>query len=172
MKKIIAMLLVIMSVLALGACGGTPAATYETATEPANPEKISYKDYDYSLEGLCSYLDDLGYFVYDYNASADEAGKSTRKMEAELIGAEKGYQSTYTFDKEKWIVEVYYYSESTSDEYKEALTGTYTYDNVEDGSFEITVNNEFAIVVIAPDGKGEHKDAIIKAFKDFYPNGR
>lgn len=172
MKKIIAILLVIMSVLALGACGGTPAATHPSATEPTNPEKITYKTYERTIEGLCNYLDDLGYFVYDYNASADEAGKSTRKMNAELIGAEKGYQSTYMVEKNKWIVEVYYYSDATSDEYKEALTGTFTYDNVEKGSFEITVNNEFAIVVIAPNGQGERKDAIIKAFKNFYPNAQ
>lgn len=171
MKKILAMVLVIAAVLSLGGCMSTGTKVI-TATDPADPEKIVYTDYDLSLEGLCNYLDDLGYMVYDYDASKDEAGSATIKMQADMIGAEKGYKSSYTYDGGSWVVEAYYYKDTKSDMYKEAKSGTIVLtEEIEDGSFEITVNNQFALVVNAPEDKAERKEAIIEAFKNFYPDG-
>lgn len=172
MKKILAFILAIAAVLALGGCMSTGSKT-ATATDPADSSKIVYSNYDCTLEGLCNYLDDLGYMVFDYDASKDEAGTATIKMQADMIGAEKGYKSTYTYDKGTWAVEVYYYKDTTSDMYKEAQTGTILLtEEIEDGSFEITINNQFALVVNGPDDKAEREDAIVKAFKSFYPEGK
>ena len=172
MKKILAMILVLMMVASFAGCATTGGAKTVSATDPTNPESISYKDYDNSLSGLCEYLDDLGYMVFDYNASADEAGTATIKMNAELIGAESGFKSTYRYDKVNWIVEVYYYKDTNSDEYKEAQTGKFTFEGVEDGTFDITVKNNYAIVVTAPDGGEEREKAIVEAFNNFYPDGQ
>lgn len=171
MKKIIAMILVLMMLASFAGCATAGTKTV-SATDPTNPESISYKDYDNSLSGLCDYLDDLGYMVYDYNASADEAGTSTIKMNAELIGAEEGYKSSYNYDKNNWVVEVYFYKDTNSDEYKEAQTGKFTFEGVEDGTFDITVNNNYAIVVTAPEDGEEREKAIVEAFNNFYPDGQ
>ena len=69
MKKILAFALAIVAVLSLAGCMGASAPKLASATEPANPEKIKYENYDYSISGLCDYLDDLGYMVFDYDAS-------------------------------------------------------------------------------------------------------
>lgn len=173
MKKILAFVLAIAAVLSLSACMGTGATKTPTATDPTDPSKIVYTDYDYSLEGLCKYLNDLGYMVFDYDASKDEAGSATIKMQADLIGAEKGYKSSYNYGRDKWVVEAYYYADTNSDMYKEAQSGTFTIsDEIEDGSFEITVNNNFAIVVQDVKNGEERKADIIEAFKNFYPNGK
>lgn len=172
MKKILAFVLAIAAVLALAGCATTASQT-ATATDPSDPAKIVYTDYDCTLEGLCNYLDDLGYMVFDYDASKDEAGTATIKMQADMIGAEKGYKSSYTYDGGKWAVEAYYYKDTTSDMYKEAQTGTILLtEEIEDGSFEITVNNRFALVVNAPDDTAERQEDIVEAFKNFYPEGK
>lgn len=172
MKKILAFALAIASVLSLVGCMGTGNKTI-TATDPADPAKVVYTNYEYNLDGLCNYLDDLGYMVFDYDASKDEAAGATVKMQAEMIGAESGYKSSYYYGRDKWVVEVYYYSDTTSDMYNEAKSGTFTIsDEIEDGSFEITVNNNFAIVVHDVKDGAERKEAIIKAFNNFYPKGK
>lgn len=172
MKKILAMFLVIAAVLSLGGCMGTGAKA-TTATDPADSSKIVYTDYDNSLEGLCNYLDDLGYMVFDYDASKDEAGQATIKMQADMIGAEKGYKSSFYYGGDKWAVEAYYYKDVTSDLYKEAQSGTFVLsEEIEDGSFEITVNGKFAIVVHEPKDSAERKEAIIEAFNSFYPDNK
>lgn len=158
MKKILAMILAVVAVLSLGGCMTTGIKTV-TATDPTDPDKIVYSDYDYSLEGLCNYLDDLGYMVFDYDASKDEAGSATIKMQADLIGAEKGYKSGYNYDGDSWAVEAYYYSDIYSDMYTQAQSGTITLtEEIEDGSFEITVNHHFALVVHEPKDGEERKD--------------
>ncbi len=172
MKKILAFVLAIAAVLSLSACMGT-AAKPTTATDPADPAKIVYTDYDYSIEGLCKYLNDLGYMVFDYDASEDEAGKATVKMQADMIGAESGYKSSYNYGRDKWVVEAYYYADTTSDMYNEAKSGTFTIsDEIDNGSFEITVNNNFAIVVHDVKDGAERKADIIEAFNNFYPKGK
>ena len=171
MKKIIAIVLVLITVASFAGCATTGTKTV-SATDPTNPESISCKDYPNSITGLCDYLDALGYMVYDYNASADEAGASTVKMNAVLIDASEGYKSSYTYDNKNWVVEVYYYSDTQSEGYKEAQTGTFTFDGVEDGSFEITVKNNYAIVVTGPEDGEEREKAILEAFDNFYPDGQ
>ena len=171
MKKILAMILVLVLAASFAGCATTGTKSVK-ATDPTNLESISYKDYDNSLLGLCNYLDDLGYMVFDYNASSDEAGEATIKMNAELIGAETGYKSTYKYDNVNWVVEVYYYKDTNSEDYKEAQTGKFTFDGVEDGTFDITVNNSYAIVVTGPDGGEEREKAIVEAFNNFYPDGQ
>ncbi len=169
MKKILAFVLAIAAVLAMAGCMST-ATNATTATDPADPAKIVYTDYTNSLEGLCSYLDDLGYMVFDYDASKDEAGKATIKMQADMIGAEKGYKSNYSYGRDKWAVEVYYYKDTNSDMYKEAQSGTFVLsEDINNGSFEITVNGNFAIVVHQPKDGDERKTKIMEAFNAFYP---
>lgn len=169
MKKILAFVLAIAAVLSMAGCMGS-AAKPATATDPAEPEKITYKDYSNDLSGLCNYLDDLGYMVFDYDASKDEAGKATIKMQADMIGAEAGYKSSFNYGRDKWCVEVYYYKDTNSDMYKEAQTGTFVLsDEIENGSFEITVNGNYAIVVHQPKNGDERKAETIEAFKGFYP---
>lgn len=172
MKKILAFALAVVAVLSLAGCMGTGAKKI-TATDPADPDKIVYTDYSYSLDGLCKYLDDLGYMVFDYDASKDEAGEATIKMQADMIGAEEGFKSSYYYDGDKWTVEVYYYKDTTSDMYNEAKSGTFTIsEEIDNGAFEITVSNNFAIVVQDVKDGEERKEAIIEAFNDFYPNGK
>ena len=171
MKKILAFALALILVLSLAGCMGTGTKKI-TATDPSDPAKIVYTDYSYSLQGLCNYLDDLGYMVFDYDASKDETG-ATIKMEADMIGAEEGYKSNYYYDGDSWTVEVYYYKDTTSDMYNEAKSGTFTIsEEIENGSFEITVNNNFAIVVHDVKDGEERKEAIIDAFNAFYPDGK
>lgn len=170
MKKILAMILALTAVLALGGCMGTSSKII-TATDPTEPDKIVYSDYDDTLEGLCNYLDDLGYMVFDYDASKDEAGSATIKMQADMIGAEKGYKSSFMYGKGNFAVEAYYYKDTNSDLYKEAKTGTILLtEEIENGSFEITVNGNYALVVNAPDDQAERKADIIEAFNNFYPD--
>ncbi len=168
MKKILAFAFAVIAVLSLGGCMGTGAKII-TATDPAEADKIVYTDYNDSLEGLCNYLDDLGYMVFDYDASKDEAGAATIKMQADIIGAEKGYKSNYHYSGDAWSVEVYYYKDTNSDMYKEAQSGTIVLsEELKDGSFEITVNGKYALVVNEPKDGVERKEAIIKAFSEFY----
>lgn len=171
MKKILAMILVLVMATAFAGCA-TAGSKAVSATDPTNPESISYNNYDNTLEGLCNYLDDLGYMVFDYNASADEAGEATIKMNAELIGAKTGYKSTYKYDNANWVVEVYYYADTNSEGYKEAQTGKFTFDGVEDGTFDITVKNNYAIVVIGPEDGEEREKSMIEAFNNFYPDNK
>ncbi len=171
MKKILAIVLVMAAVLSFGGCMGAGTSVVKV-TDPADPSKIVYSDYDYSLEGLCDYLDDLGYMVFDYDASKDEAGSATIKMQANMIGAEKGYKSSYNYGNDKWAVEAYYYKDTSSDMYKEAQSGKIILaEEIDNGFFEITVNGQFAIVVHEPKDGDERKEAIIEAFKNFYPDG-
>ena len=140
MKKILAFVLAIAAVLTMAGCMGTGSKP-TAATDPAEPDKIIYTNYSDNLEGLCNYLDDLGYMVFDYDASKDEAGKATIKMQADMIGAENGYKSSYYYGRDQWAVEVYYYKDTNSDMYKEAQSGTFRIsEEIENGSFEITVN--------------------------------
>lgn len=171
MKKILAFALAVVAVLSLAGCMGA-GSNATTATDPTNPESIKYEDYDYSIMGICQYLDDLGYMVFDYDASKDEAGKATIKMQADMIGAEEGYKSRYTYDGKQWGVEVYYYADTKSDFYKQAKSGKVTVtEEIEDGSFEITVNNNFGIVIHEPKDGEERQAKIIEAFNNFYPKG-
>ena len=171
MKKIFAVILVIAALFSFSGCMGAGTSVVK-ATDPADPSKIVYKDYDCNLEGLCNYLDDLGYMVFDYDASKDEAGTATIKMQADMIGAEKGYKSGYNYGNDKWTVEAYYYKDTSSDMYKEAQSGKITLtEEIDNGSFEITVNNQFALVVHEPKDGGECKEEIIEAFNNFYPDG-
>ncbi|MBQ2825349.1 MAG: hypothetical protein IJF19_03645 [Clostridia bacterium] len=168
MKKILAMLLAVISVLSLSACmgGGTKVPT---ATDPSDPASVVYTDYNNNLEGLCDYLEDLGYMVFDYDASKDEAGTATMKMSAELIGAEKGYKSTFKHGNDLWTIEVYYYKDTASDMYKQAQSGTVVLtEEIENGSFEITVNGNYGIVIHTPKNGEEREKAIIEAFGKFY----
>ena len=168
MKKILAMLLAVISVLSLSACmgGGTKVPT---ATDPSDPASVVYTDYSNNLEGLCNYLEDLGYMVFDYDASKDEAGTATMKMNAELIGAEKGYKSSFKYGNDQWTIEVYYYKDTASDMYKQAQSGTVVLtEEIENGSFEITVNGNYGIVIHAPKNGEEREKAIIEAFNKFY----
>lgn len=168
MKKILAMLLAVISVLSLSACmgGGTKVPT---ATDPSDPASVVYTDYNNNLEGLCDYLEDLGYMVFDYDASKDEAGTATMKMNAELIGAEKGYKSSFKYGNDQWTIEVYYYKDTASDMYKQAQSGTVVLtEEIENGSFEITVNGNYGIVIHAPKNGEEREKAIIEAFNKFY----
>lgn len=172
MKKILAFALAIVAVLSLAGCMGASAPKLASATEPANPEKIKYENYDYSISGLCDYLDDLGYMVFDYDASKDEAGTSTIKMQADLIGAKEGYKSTYKYNKGEWTVEAYYYEDTKSDFYNQAKEGKVTItEEIENGSFEITVNGNFGLVVHAPKDGDERKAQMIEDFNNFYPGG-
>ena len=172
MKKILAFALAVIAVLSLAGCMGTGTKAI-TATDPSDSAKIVYTDYDYSLDGLCNYLDDLGYMVFDYDASKDEAGSATIKMQADMIGAESGYKSSYNYGRDKWVVEVYYYADTKSDMYKQAQSGTFTIsDEIDNGSFEITVNNNFAIVVHDIKDGEQRKADIIEAFNNFYPKGK
>ncbi len=169
MKKILAFVLAIAAVLTMTGCMGT-ASKPTNATDPAEPDKIVHTNYSDNLEGLCDYLNDLGYMVFDYDASKDEAGKATIKMQADMIGAEKGYKSSYYYGRDQWAVEVYYYKDTNSDMYKEAQTGTFVLtEDIDNGSFEITVSGKYAIVVHQPKNGDERKAKIIEAFKDFYP---
>lgn len=169
MKKILAAILTIALTVALAGCMSTASKT-PTATDPADSAKIRYTDYGNSLEGLCKYLDDLGYMVFDYNTSDDESGSATIKMNAELIGAEKGYKSCYSYNNKSWVVEAYYYDDTESEMYKQAQSGTFTVSReIEDGSFKITVNGSFALVVNAPEDGTQREEEIIKAFMEFYP---
>lgn len=169
MKKISAIILAIVIMAAFTGCVGTASKT-PTATDPENPDNIKWGSYEETLTGLCEYLDDLGYMVFDYDASKDEAGTATIKMNAQLIGAESGYKSTYKYGNESWSVEVYYYADTQSEMYKQAESGTFTLtDKLEDGSFKITVRGNFALVINAPEENTQREEDIIKAFNGFYP---
>ena len=174
MKKVIAIVLALIFVLALGACTGVTDTT-PVATNPAEDAKVSCQEFPNTLAGLMDYMEAKGYLVYDYDASKDEAGVGTIKMDAELIGADEGYKCTYKYDGKLYSVEVYSYSDFNSEFYKQAKAeGKITVTKeIENGTFDVTLsdNGKYALVVHAPneeEATKERVEVIKKDFKAFY----
>lgn len=172
MKKIVAFLLAVIMVLALTGC--MPAAQVpkvQKVTDPTSVEGIKYEDYDNSLEGLCEYFADLGY-AYNLPESTEDEFADPVKMNAGMIGADKGYKFTYTYGGETTVLELYYYSNTKNSYYKQAESeGKITVSSdIENGTVDVTLSDNGKYLMIYSDtGENEEREqAVTEAFKGFY----
>lgn len=174
MKKILAMLLVVIAVFSLTGCMASNAPKVQKVTEPTSPEKISYKSYDDSLEGLCEYMAALGYAYEIPTATGDEKVTDPVKMNADIIGADAGYKFNYKSGGNTVTVEYYSYSDFTGDDYKQAKEdGKITIeldDSMENVVVDATLSTNGKYLMITHFGKDneEYEKAMVEAFKGFY----
>lgn len=172
MKKIIAFALAIA--LALSLCGCIPSTstqpTVQKVTDPSDPSAITYKDYDNTLEGLCKYLAALGY-AYDFKDATGDESTDPVVMQAEMIGAERGYKFSYTYKGDSAVLELYYYKDTTGDHYKQVQSeGKLTIADIEGGTVEATLskNGKYMMVYSDTGENDERTAALLEAFTGFY----
>ncbi|MBQ8001736.1 MAG: hypothetical protein IJ298_11195 [Ruminococcus sp.] len=172
MKKIFAMLLVVVLVLSLTACMNTSnTPKIQKVTDPTSVEGIEYKDYEDSLEGLCAYFADMGY-AYDMPEATGDEMTDPVVMRADMIGADKGYKFTYTYAGETVVLELYSYTDTDSDFYKQAKSeGKITVtEELDEGTVDVVLsdNGKYLMIYNDPAEDAEREAAITEAFKGFY----
>lgn len=172
MKKILAFILAVAVVLSL--CGCMSAAKVQkvqTVTDPTSTEGISYKDYNDTLEGLCAYFADLGY-AYNFTEATKDQAADPVVMAADMIGADKGYKFTYTYSGDTVVLELYSYTDTDSDLYKQAKAeGKITItEDLAEGTVDVTLSdNGKYLMVYSDEGENEEREnAIVDAFKGFW----
>ncbi len=172
MKKITLVLLSVVLMISLCACKSNANTTkIQEVTAPTDTSDIIYSDYDNTLEGLCQYFADLGY-AYDFPEATGDEMTDPVVMRADMIGADKGYKFTYTFEGNNVVLELYSYSDKESDFYKQIesegkLTVT---ESIDEGTVDAVLsNNGRYVMMYTPAKENEERDAaILEAFKSFY----
>lgn len=173
MKKIFALLLVTLMVLSLTACMSPSSREpkIQEVTDPATTDEIKVKDYPDTLEGLCDYFADMGYVYAMPEATGDEMTDPV-VMKADMIGADKGYKFTYNYDGETVVLELYSYTDTNNDFYKQAKSeGKITVtEALEEGTVDVVLSDNGKYLMIYDDAaeNAEREAAIVKAFKGFY----
>lgn len=172
MKKILAVLLALITVFSLTGCMATNVAKPQKVTEPASPEKISYKNYEDTLEGLCQYMADLGY-AYALPSSNDESAAAI-KMDAGVIGADAGYKFNYKSGSNTVTVEYYSYTDFDCDDYKQAKKEGKITIEIDDTMEDVVVdavlskNGKYMMILNLAKENEEYGKAITEAFQGFY----
>ncbi len=183
MKKLLAAVLVVVMMISLCGCLGSNAAPkVQKVTDPKEPEKVVYTDYENTLEGLCEYMAALGY-AYSFAEVEDEKtkekhpatgdeSKDPAPMLADMIGAERGYKFTYTYSGDTQVLELYLYTDTENEFYKQIKSeGKVT---IKGDDFEQTVeatlsdNGKYAMIFHCGKDNEERETAMEKAFKEFY----
>ena len=125
-KKVLAILVVLMMIISLTACGGDALydkkSTEATSASEADENLKSISSYPKTIEGIEQCLVDRGLFTEDVVGKRSE-------MRYDLIGAVKGYR--YTINSNAFV-EIYEYPETlnaTADEVKSTIS--------KDGTFSI-----------------------------------
>lgn len=173
MKKIIALVLAAMLVLSLCACMPTAKGPkIQEVTDPTDPQAVKYTDYADSLEGLCDYFADMGYvYAMPDDATGDEI-KDPVVMMADIIGADKGYKFTYSYGSSTIVLELYSYTDTDSEFYKQAKSeGKITVaENLEDGTVDVVLSDNGKYLMIYNDSEenAEREALVTEAFKGFY----
>ncbi len=172
MKKIVVLVLALMLAVSLCACmpnANTPKI--QTVTDPATTDEIKVENYEDSLEGLCAYFADMGY-VYAMPETTGDEMKDPVVMRAEMIGADKGYKFTYTYGDEIVVLELYSYTDTDSDFYKQAKNeGKITVtEELEEGTVDVVLseNGKYLMIYNDPAENAEREAAITEAFNGFY----
>ncbi len=177
MKKILAALLIALTVISLAGCvaGGSQVQIKEL-TAYATPDEIKPAKYEDTLEGLCNYMAALGY-AYDVPASYDEKeitkDNNPKVMAAKEIGAEAGYKFRFKMGDVTYALEFYSFSDFSGEIYKSAKAdGKFTMGSG-DGETEvndvfISDNGKYMLIFHSDKEANETKDKIVKAFKGFY----
>lgn len=176
MKKIIAFVLAALLMLSLAGCGGN--AKVDTPTKLEDPKEkgsVNYKDYPDTLEGLCEYMADMG---YGYDFEDGKKGKDATDpvyMKADLIGAESGYKYSYTYDGKNGVLELYHYTDTDNQWYKQIKEeGKLTIsDEIEGGTVDAILSSSGKYVMIhSYDSKNDDRiNAAKEVFLEFYPEG-
>lgn len=140
MKKILALLMCIIGMFSLTACGagdvGGPgynpsSATEEETSSETQPLQVDMSKYEDNLDGLVSYMKDLGCIEGEPVTMADS-----------IIGAKAGYRYDFVYERVNISVELYEYDlDNLNDTAREILNG----DN-ENTSFTIDKNQVDAVV--------------------------
>lgn len=172
MKKIFAILLAVVMVCSLTACMNTNStAKIQEVTDPESTDGVVYENYEDSLEGLCAYFADLGY-VYAMPESTEDEITDPVVMRADMIGADKGYKFTYTYGGETVILELYSYTDTENDYYKQAKAeGQITVtEELDEGTVDVVLstNGKYLMIYSDPAEDAEREAAIVEAFKGFY----
>ncbi|MBQ3073459.1 MAG: hypothetical protein IJD19_02130 [Ruminococcus sp.] len=184
MKKVFAAVLIAVMIFSLCGCLGSGAAApkVQKVTDPEEPDKIVYTDYEDTLEGLCGYMADLGY-AYNFaevedektekkHAATGDESEDPHPMLADMIGAERGYKFTYTYKGDSQVLELYYYTDTNNEFYKQIKAdGELT---VKGDDFEKTVeatlcdNGKYVMIFHCGKDNEEREAAMEKAFKEFH----
>lgn len=172
MKKFLAFILVAVLAVSLCACASTATTTkIQDVTDPTSTEGIEYTNYEDSLEGLCEYFADLGY-AYAFPESTEDEMTDPVVMSADMIGADKGYKFTYNYGGETTVLELYSYSDTDSDFYKQAKSeGKITVtEELDEGTVDVILsdNGKYLMIYNDPAENAERETAITEAFKGFY----
>lgn len=147
MKRMIAILLAAMMLIALTGCVGGASYTVKNATTDEEAKAVKAEKYDKDFKGLQQYLLDKGY-IYSKMESSD--GSSTESLKSEvyydIIGATDGIR--YYFTDKKTFVELYDFSGKQDDTAKEILA-----DIGDDGKFKVFDSGDELTGVISKSGK-------------------
>ncbi|MBQ9742534.1 MAG: hypothetical protein IJV88_02520 [Ruminococcus sp.] len=168
MKKIFAFTLAVLLAFSLCGCMRNPnTAKIPQVTDPAEDTKIEAKDYEDTLDGLCAYFADLG---YAFPTSGDEIEAVV--MDADIIGADAGYKFTYTYGGDQVTLELYSYSDTDNQFYKQAKSeGKITVaEDLEQGTVDVTLsdNGKYLMIYNAEEENEERENAIKEAFVGFH----
>lgn len=176
MKKLIAALFAaaMITVMATGCFGGTPAPKVATSAEAQSTDAADYPD---TYEGLCNYLWANGYI----NPAEENVDITYTVMDYDLIGAVKGRKFPEQ-SKKKATIEIYEFdtakSNATADEVLKSVkaNGTFTILNLPEVNAILSNNGKYMMIyndksIKEDDPENEStklRDEIVTKFKEFH----
>lgn len=104
MKRLVAILLTLLMVVSLAACGGASTQNPTTATEKVDVKDVKIDNYKKTFSGMQKYLLDLKLI----------SGDNKIETQADLIGAKKGVR--YNVDKTNFVEFYAFDIQATPDE--------------------------------------------------------
>ncbi len=147
MKKLTALLLAALMLLALTGCGGT-SYSVRNATSDEEAEEIKAADYKKDFDGLEQYLLDKGYiYTKMYSGDSDETGVTLKTdIHYDIIGAANGVR--YYFTDNKTFIEIYDFTGKQDDATAKKILA----DIKDDGKFRVLENLDELTGVISASG--------------------
>ena len=134
------------------------STTSEVVDENAASQPSDATSYDNTLDGLASYMKDLGYIEKDYTAPSTlglDTVSNSNVMQAQIIGAVSGKRYTGSYDgSDNITIELYEYDPANLDEVGEKVLqqikeeGTFT---VFDTDVEAYLNSNSKYVMVYKD---------------------
>lgn len=175
MKKILAFMLLIVLALSLCACmpasNNTPKIPTLEEVASADEAAVAYTSFEDSLRGVCEYMAKKGY-IYDLPEATGDEMKDPVKMDASFIGADEGYKFTYIFDEKTVTVEIYSFSNTDGEHYRQAKSeGKVTVvEDVKNGTVNAVLsgNGKYMMMYSDTGNRADREERATEAFKAFY----